>query len=238
MDSSQSFYQILLYALPTVILASLVVLFFGLRVYKKARAFESYKNDEFRLSIEKQINTLNQQLVFSDSRFKELNHLLLDAQRAYKGNLKEQTKKRFDFFRELGINTDEPVDERLLFVLTPFHPEFEMTFHAIRRVAEELRLKCSRGDEEYRSSNILSHILSQIFRARLVIADVTGRNPNVFYELGIAHALGKPVLIISRSVEDVPFDLRSIRVLQYHGYESLQERLKPWLLESMLSVHT
>ncbi len=48
-----------------------------------------------------------------------------------------------------------------------------------------------------------------------MLADVTGKNPNVFYELGLAHALGKPVVIVTKSMEDVPFDLRALRVIQY-----------------------
>lgn len=44
---------------------------------------------------------------------------------------------------------------------------------------------------------------------------MTDRNPNVFYELGLAHAISKPVILISKSIDDVPFDLRSIRVLVY-----------------------
>ena len=48
-----------------------------------------------------------------------------------------------------------------------------------------------------------------------MLADVTGKNPNVFYELGLAHAIGKPVVIVTRSMDDVPFDLRALRVIEY-----------------------
>ncbi len=238
MDTSQSLFQILLYTIPTVMVVATVALFLALRLYRKGKDFESYKNDQFRLSIEKQIAELNQQLMYSESRFRELNHLLIDAQKAYKGPLKEQSKKKVNFFKELGINTDDPIDERSVFVLAPFHPDSQEIYDSIRQVSEQLRLKCSRGDEEYRSSNILSHILSQIVRARLVIADVTGRNPNVFYELGIAHALGKPVLIIGHSMQDVPFDLSTIRVLLYSDFKSFQQRLETWLIESLLDVQS
>jgi len=54
-----------------------------------------------------------------------------------------------------------------------------------------------------------------INRARLIIADLTGRNPNVFYELGIAHTLGKPVIMLTQSMDYVPFDLRHLRCIVY-----------------------
>ncbi len=68
----------------------------------------------------------------------------------------------------------------------------------------------------------------------LVIADLSGQNPNVFYEVGIAHTLGKPVLLLSQSIEDVPFDLRHRRVLPYEytpiGCKRLVARLREHVL--------
>ena len=51
--------------------------------------------------------------------------------------------------------------------------------------------------------------------AKVLVAELTSRNPNVYYELGIAHALQKPVVLISSNEEDVPFDVRHIRVIYY-----------------------
>jgi hypothetical protein len=61
----------------------------------------------------------------------------------------------------------------------------------------------------------MEDIWSGICHARLAIADCTGRNPNVFYEIGIAHTLDKNTILIAQSVDDVPFDLRHRRVLVY-----------------------
>ena len=62
------------------------------------------------------------------------------------------------------------------------------------------------------------------------MCDVTGRNPNVFYEAGIAHAMGKKVVIITQNDQDVPFDLRHLRYVRYlpneQGLESLQADLR------------
>ena len=61
----------------------------------------------------------------------------------------------------------------------------------------------------------LGHYWSGINSARVLVAELTSRNPNVFYELGLAHALRKPVVLVSSSEEDVPFDLQHIRVIYY-----------------------
>jgi hypothetical protein len=58
-------------------------------------------------------------------------------------------------------------------------------------------------------------VVSLIDRSRVVIADCTGRNPNVFYEIGIAHTLGREVILITQNNADIPFDLRHLRYVQY-----------------------
>ena len=57
--------------------------------------------------------------------------------------------------------------------------------------------------------------MSLIDRSRVVICDCTGRNPNVFYEIGIAHTLGREVISITQNPEDIPFDLRHLRYVHY-----------------------
>ena len=61
----------------------------------------------------------------------------------------------------------------------------------------------------------MEDVWTHILNARLVIADVTGRNPNVFYELGIAHTIGRAAIVITQRDEDVPFDIRSMRYIKY-----------------------
>jgi nucleoside 2-deoxyribosyltransferase len=61
----------------------------------------------------------------------------------------------------------------------------------------------------------MQSVWQSINEARVVVAELTGRNPNVFYELGIAHTLGKPVIMIAQAIEDVPFDLRHLRCILY-----------------------
>lgn len=102
------------------------------------------------------------------------------------------------------------------FVISPFGEPFDTYFsHIIKPALEECGLYAVRGDSLYRPTTIVDDIWQGIRDAKLLIAELTDRNPNVFYELGLAHAISKPVILISRSIEDVPFDLRSIRVLVY-----------------------
>src|SRR5262249_36599906 len=79
-------------------------------------------------------------------------------------------------------------------------------------------LRCLRADAISRSGSITAEIWRHVNEAMCVIADLSGRNANVFYEIGLAHALGKPVVLLSRDASDVPFDLRHLRIVQYdHG---------------------
>ena len=76
----------------------------------------------------------------------------------------------------------------------------------------------------------MQDVVSLIDRSRVVICDCTGRNPNVFYEIGIAHTLGREVILITQSQEDIPFDLRHLRYVPYlnnrEGRKELQRRVE------------
>lgn len=72
----------------------------------------------------------------------------------------------------------------------------------------------------------MDDVLSLIWRARAVVSDLTGKNANVFYETGIAHTIGRDVILTSQAMDDVPFDLRSIRTLKYLSNREGLEQLK------------
>jgi len=76
-------------------------------------------------------------------------------------------------------------------------------------------LEPGRADDLFRSSNIVHDIWDAVSESRVLLADLTNKNANVFYELGLAHAAKKPVLLLTQSIEDVPFDLRALRVIAY-----------------------
>ncbi len=100
-------------------------------------------------------------------------------------------------------------------------------------------LECVRGDDMFGSNVIMDDVLTGIRGAKVVIADLTGQNSNVFYEVGIAHASGTPVLLITQSIDDVPFDLRHRRVLVYeyspHGCKLLENQLEKHIRQMLKS---
>lgn len=102
------------------------------------------------------------------------------------------------------------------FVAMPFHPLYEAEYErVIKPAVEEAGLVCVRGDEIYTRQAIVQDIWHSIRRARLVVAELSGRNPNVMYEIGLAHGIGKPIVLLTRNEEDVPFDLRTLRYVYY-----------------------
>jgi nucleoside 2-deoxyribosyltransferase len=97
-------------------------------------------------------------------------------------------------------------------------------------------LDCERGDDVFGSSVIMDDIRNSIERADIVVADLTGKNANVFYEVGICHTLDKPVLLMAQSIDDVPFDLRHRRVLLYEYSPRGCKKLESALQENLLAM--
>ena len=104
------------------------------------------------------------------------------------------------------------------FVIMPFAKAFTPTFKAIQRSIEtNLGFQCTRTDELLGGGHIIEDILRGIASSELIVADVTGKNANVYYELGIAH-MSKPVekvVLLSQNVDEIPFDLRQFRHIIY-----------------------
>jgi nucleoside 2-deoxyribosyltransferase len=102
------------------------------------------------------------------------------------------------------------------FVISPFAEPFNEYYRDIvAPAARSLGLDVVRADEIYGVRPIMDDIVRGIVDADVIIAEVTTRNSNVNYELGMAHALGKPVVIISQSTEDIPFDYKHVRAIIY-----------------------
>lgn len=102
------------------------------------------------------------------------------------------------------------------FVIMPFGGQFDETYrNTIKPAIEKAGVRSVRGDEVYSAGVIVDTVYQAIQKAEVCVADVTDRNPNVSYELGMAHALNKPVIIITQDVKDVPFDYSHLRALEY-----------------------
>jgi hypothetical protein len=133
-----------------------------------------------------------------------------------------------------NISEHEGIETQLVSVMMPFDAAFTPVYTAISNAAIACDLLTRRADEIWEAPGIIQDVVSLIDRARVVVCDLTSRNPNVFYEAGIAHTLGREVIIITQSEHDVPFDLRHLRHIRYHNNgeglaaltQALQERMQ------------
>ena len=152
-------------------------------------------------------------------------------------NRKGQQKKMFADFKEIVQKHQEPKitpsrPNGQVFVVMPFASEFDDIYEAgIKPVVCESGFKCVRADELEHNKGVLEVVYEQIKSAHLVVADMTGRNPNVYYEVGYAHALGKDVVLLTKRAEELPVDLRGFNHIVYEGRitvlrKRLAQRLK------------
>lgn len=105
-----------------------------------------------------------------------------------------------------------------VFVISQFGGEYDILYHdVIKPVCNNYGLDADRGDETVLDSLILNDIIISIQNAELIIVDITPDNPNVFYELGYAHALNKPtILLCEKNIrEKLPFDISGFRIIFY-----------------------
>ncbi len=133
----------------------------------------------------------------------------------------------------------------LCYVLMPFSTELRETYHAaikpaIAEAADRfgIHIICLRGDEIVGPGSITREIVSSIYTANVVIADLTGNNPNVFYELGIAHCMGNKTIMVTQNLTGVPFDVSAYRLIRYDPAPSGLEAPRSELTRAVLEVLT
>lgn len=100
----------------------------------------------------------------------------------------------------------------------PFSSEFTDVYEVgIKAACKDAGAYCERVDEQIFVESIIERVYNQIAKADVIIAEMTGRNPNVFYEAGYAHALNKTVILLTQNAEDIPFDLKHYPHIVYDG---------------------
>jgi hypothetical protein len=105
-----------------------------------------------------------------------------------------------------------------VFVLMPFDESFDDVYKlGIKPACQAAGAYCERVDEQIFQESILERIYNQIAKADLIVSDMTNRSPNVFYETGYAHALGKKVILLTQQSDDIPFDLQHYPHIVYRG---------------------
>jgi hypothetical protein len=109
------------------------------------------------------------------------------------------------------------VRKPLCFVVMPFRPELNYFYLYIRKhIEEKYRIRVERGDTHVMTKALMDKIREQIIDASVVIGDVTGSTANVFFELGIAHAIGRPIIFLTQDPpEHAPVDIRQFEFIHY-----------------------
>ncbi|PSU66553.1 hypothetical protein C9J20_13755 [Photobacterium phosphoreum] len=215
-------------------LLPLVYLFFKTYIRKTDLNIEKQKIEleMFRKSMENSIYMTTEKMSSNNDRWKDMNHMLIEAA---KREIASDTGIENSYLKSLSINQkDIEIDHNRAFLLAPINPRFERQINAIKSACNDIGIDCETADEEFISGPILSVILKKMLTANIVIAVIDGRNPNVFYELGLAHALGKTVVMVSGGLEDIPFDIQSQRMVlvDWDNKDSI-EKIRKSIAESM-----
>lgn len=131
------------------------------------------------------------------------------------------------------------IDERQVAVMMPFTDDasIDPVYRAMKQGVEDAEFQCVRVDEFVAPGDIAEDIRRLIAKSRIVIADLSGMNPNVMYELGFAHGRSKKTILVSSdSLKDVPFDIRSQRILSYQRNEAGLDGLRGKITEALKNI--
>ena len=222
----------------SVVICITVLIFMLVGIYQRnnqtenKNVFINTNNDEERSYLEHQIAELNEKMVSTEKRWREAYHLIIASQNRQideNGTISVRS-----FLEGFGIDIDSiKIQNDLAFVLTPFHSDYAQTYNVIMDTCGRAKMTCMKGDEEYVQKDLLQHTINYIVKSRVIIANINGRNPNVFYELGIAQTLNKPTILIAHIDTKVPIDLQNQYMIIYTNEEDLRRRLFDVLLKIM-----
>jgi|GEM_PF-6350437 len=163
-------------------------------------------SDGFKLEVSSQIS---RRPVYTAIRFKSEEEFISTSTDIKK------VKKVITFSPSVFNVPEKPIDPNLVSVMMPFKMENNNVLETIKGACFDVGMTCKRVEDIWNNSTIVQDIFELICCSSIVIVDFSGKNPNVFYEAGIAHTLGKNVIPITQSTEDIPFDLRHHRFLFY-----------------------
>lgn len=175
-----------------------------------------------------------------EDRIYELEHIMLSDPDRLFDNTKlllefpdkdltiSNTVPNYTFFYNMGIDLKNiSIKDKTIFCLTPFHKNFDKLYKCINTTCTNNGYECFRSDNQVQPGKVLQQIIKMMFESQLIIAVLDGKNPNVFYEIGIAHSIGKTVILIANlsKVSEIPFDLKSDRLLLYSNMKDLDMKL-------------
>jgi hypothetical protein len=176
----------------------------------------------FEFNIDAEVPPLHNRMIYE-------NRMLLDMPHDWEFSRNHWAVKDVDLYRFLlrtvrprrqrptvfQITEHESIEPALASAMMPLEARFDAVFASIRTAAGDAGLLCRRADDIWENAAIIQDVVALIDRSRIVVCDCTDRNPNVFYEAGIAHTLGREVILITQNENDIPFDLRHLRYIRY-----------------------
>lgn len=128
-------------------------------------------------------------------------------------------------------------NRNLIALMMPFDEEYSAVSNTIKDAAEKCKMKCERADDVWQNECLVQDVFELIYCSAMVVCDFTARNPNVFYEAGIAHTLGRTIIPIAQSKDDIPFDIKHQRCVFYSSDESGLAKLKKRLVSRIRTVN-
>ena len=118
-------------------------------------------------------------------------------------------------------------------VMMPYSSAFDPVYEAIKQACAEVNYPTRRVDEIYGPNRIIEDVFTTIDTSKLVICDITGKNPNVLYEAGIAHTRNVDVILLTQKSDDVPFNLSQVRYIQYFPNAEGLQKMKGDLVKTI-----
>jgi len=140
-------------------------------------------------------------------------------------------KKRIVRVNPIYLGRNFLIDSDLCFVLMEFKsPYTEIYDHLIKPTVEGEGFQCLKSDDIFSTTSVIEDIWANINKAALIIVEISSSNPNVMYELGICHTVGKNVMMITQYPDKIPFNFRHMRCYPYKndipGFDELKRNIK------------
>jgi hypothetical protein len=118
-------------------------------------------------------------------------------------------------------------------VIMPFDAELDFVYRVVKETVEQQNMDCLRADERFISEPIMEDVKSQIAGADFVVVDFTNRNPNVYFEAGLADAWKKKWIVLAQSTNDLAFDVQHIRTIIYSNKMGADSKLRESLGQTL-----
>lgn len=185
------------------------------------------KYSKKRSELEQEINLLTRELMHSNlAEYLDVNRLVFLGQ----DTIDSKMSIHYDsFFKQFGLlNEKIEIRKNSAVFLTPFTPEGNILFNECQKILGGVDIFLQKTDNYVEKDDIMMNIVSLIVQSEIVIVNINGRNPNVYYELGISHAIGKPTILISEmnfNLDEIGFDIRQKRIIMYNSIDDLEKQL-------------